>query len=376
MSIRVLAVCGDPGGGNAIAPVLTRLAAARDARLRVFAYAESMAVLGRHGVDFIVLPNGTSIETARNELRSFGADLVLMSTSRNALNHERKFIAAAHEAGIPSLAVLDFWSSYTERFSDGEMSPRDLPDMIAVMDEEARAAMVGLGFPVERIVVTGQPAFDGLAGDFACFDRDRRRAIRASWGADDKASVVLFASQPLRDLYGPGKESNRSLGYDEREVLGLLVAVIRALAVVSGRRWIVAVRRHPREKATPLLQQSVSRVTIVPDESANQYHAALAADLVVGMSSILLLEAAYLGCRVLSLQPSAREPAFSGAAVGQWVPVLTDPGSLDDDLRQWLSDCEAGTPAGQTVRPVADATSRVVECMYSMIGRRVGNLHE
>ena len=65
----------------------------------------------------------------------------------------------AREREIPSLAYVDSWVNYAERFGGF----RHLPDEIAVIDEPAREGLVSLGAPPDRVHLVGNPAFDALS---------------------------------------------------------------------------------------------------------------------------------------------------------------------------------------------------------------------
>ena len=84
------------------------------------------------------------------------ASLLLTGTSYNSVDLEKKFIASARERGVPSLAVLDFWSNFALRFSRGDGGLENIPDRIAVMDEWAREEMIAAGFDATRLVVTAR----------------------------------------------------------------------------------------------------------------------------------------------------------------------------------------------------------------------------
>ena len=79
---------------------------------------------------------------------------------------------AAAEAGVPSVAFVDCWWGYLERFVlPGEsLAGTPLPDAIAVVDEIARADMAALAFPEERLHVLGSPWLASLAAQAAALN--------------------------------------------------------------------------------------------------------------------------------------------------------------------------------------------------------------
>jgi hypothetical protein len=159
----VVAVAGDPGGAAAVAPVLAELRR-RGVVVHAWPYAQAAHIWSAHGLAHDPLPDGPPREVEAR-LRSSGADALLIATSMNGAMWERAFTAAALTLGRPTLAVLDFWTNYRGRFAGADGQLADLPDVIAVMDEEARDEMVSAGFPAARLRVTGQPAFDAWVAD-------------------------------------------------------------------------------------------------------------------------------------------------------------------------------------------------------------------
>src|SRR5439155_26814133 len=111
------------------------------------------------------------------------------------LMHESRFVEAARTLAIPSIAVLDSWVNYAQRFPVR-------PDCIAVMDEHAKADLIAEGFDARALVVTGQPATDDLCAFSRAFDDDQRRQWRNRLGAERDGLLVLFVSQPFLAMYG------------------------------------------------------------------------------------------------------------------------------------------------------------------------------
>jgi hypothetical protein len=273
-------------------------------------------------------------------------DLMLTGTSRKELVlRDGQWWRAGAARDIPTVALLDHWVGYREKFS--AVAPYDhLPDVVAVMDEYARQCMLDFGCPADRLVVTGQPALDGLLGG----ELSGRIEVRRRWNVGSEDWVVLFASEPVSQDFG-----NR-FGYDEQTVLRAVLEAVRGLPMT------LVVRPHPRE-ARDRLQAVVDEAGIpVRYESNLTSRQTLAgADTVVGMTSIFLLEAALAGRPVLSVQP--------GEAL-EWTghfQALVMTVKEQSQIRQWLSDSANRRPLeskGRAARNLASgfvsgATQRV-----------------
>jgi hypothetical protein len=281
--------------------------------------------------------------------------LVLAGTSVNQKSKERSHIATAMELGIPTLAVLDFWSNYRERFEgiDGELTY--LPDKVAVMDELAVTEMEWEGIPIDRLTITGQPAFDCLEARRNRFTDRRKYWVRKYYGMRDDRKTIFFASQPL-------KGQPYDYGYDEHQVIKMLIDVL-------PDNIDLIIRPHPREKVSDLLAYTSPNVSV--QYKGFVHDLMMASDLVCGMNTELLVEACYLGCIVLSIQPGLKgddclpvnRSGVSSAVYYKW--------QIKDAVSQLLYDHKLRGEIHGTLedfRIIEPAAPKVAQLVYEMVG--------
>lgn len=363
MNRPILCLAGDAGGAAALAPVIAALQA-RGTPLRLLAYgpaATQWAARGWRVAAPELAPSAQAADCA-------GAALVLTATSCNTLNAERAYWQAAFSLGIPALAVLDYWSNYGARFQiEGAAF---WPDRIAVMDRVAAEALRAAGCPDERLAITGHAAFDALRQDL--LPSPQRRRLRERLGVPDDRVLAVFVSQPLSELHhllGQGAGAS-----DEWRILAM---VIEAIDDGTSPPAHLVIRPHPREpegKYAPLVR-ALPPVTV--DSSAPAHALVQAADLVLGIHSMLLLEACCLGCPVLSLQPglwpepaAAHDPLPSnrlGASLALYTPDAVIP-EIRRHLRQPAAreDLRAHAPRAL---PEPGAVGRTLRLIDSMVVR-------
>ncbi|HUF09853.1 MAG TPA: hypothetical protein VMO47_11060 [Rhodothermales bacterium] len=364
---HILAVGGDPGGAAALAPVLVALHKDPASETRVLGYRQAIDVWARWRIAIERLPETQAVDPAA-WIRGEDVDLLVTSTSVNGVDHERVFLRWAARASVPSVTVLDFGTNYAARFRDDIGGNLILPSAIAVMDERTKREMVAEGFPPDRLVVTGQPAFDAIRAFRAEWTEHRRRDARESLAAGASCRVVLFASQPLSQI--AGLVGGAEVAVDERE---LLVAVARALeeiALSDNIDILLAVRPHPREHLRPQDLPRGERVRSVLWSEGDSWSAVLAADLIVGMTTVLLVEACLLGCVVASLQP--------GGERSDPVPTNQTGGSMAvydlAELRGTLRECLINEERRSRLREAnADWVSEgATDRVLALIARTVG----
>lgn len=289
-SAAILAVSHDPGGSEVLQPVVQALEGQGDLHVEHFHSREdrSLADWGREASD--------RLESAPN--------LLLTGTSHGS-SMEKAFIREANRQGIPSLTLLDSWSNYRSRFLEPgeELLPRFLPTLIGVMDEFAAQEMRSLGFPEERLRSIGQPGFDRFLQWVESTGTEPLRArLRSEEGWAPKEKLVVFFSQPIRDMDGPpGSPSYR--GYEETDALTMLMQALAAWESPSPFRLLI--KLHPKErpgKYDELLERFPLRAQMFDSAPADAL--LLASDVVTGMASTMLVKGALLSLPLVSIQPN------------------------------------------------------------------------
>ena len=318
--MKVLLSAQDPGGANAVIPVAVELQKRGDA----------VAAMAEGAARDMCAARGIALSDMSDP------DIVLLGTSGGESVEKRVLLQMRGKA--PTVAVLDFWSNYWQRFSGpGTKDFKYLPDMVCVMDDIARDEMLAEGFPPERIAVTGNPHFDHFADGITRESEDQKR--------------VLFISQPIRaDTKIPGLARPPS---DEYDALDALCAALPAGHMLS-------IRLHPRDTRNKYDRYLNSRVTIAAEPTLEE--ALSHSGLVVGGATPVLMQAAAAGKKALCYEPviigndqmvsnragvtvridspQALKAALHGYAAGEW-PYQTRP------LREvW--------PQGATLRVVAE----------------------
>ena len=355
--MNILALAGDAGGARALIPVIRRLRSMPEVTEACRAYAVATQIWEAAGLaPADVAPVALS-----------GVERVILGTSIADEPWELRYIQRARAASVPTVSVMESWVHYRERFTDSQ-GTFILPEKIAVMDERARGEMVGAGFPAECLVVTGQPAFDALAPyrEPAVQQRSRDRLQRWDHGLA-RPLYLLYVSQPLSQL-----AANRGLGYHEADVLPM---VIDALECVLERRAVSAVllvKLHPRETsaAAPRPRSGSRRlaVTVVPDGEMERLELAAGSDLVIGMNSILLMEACLLKRPVVSFQPNLQVDDVLPSNRHGWSRAVYRQDELERALEEELFDAgarEARRRTLEAIQPPEGATERVAELLMA-----------
>lgn len=226
---------------------------------------------------------------------------------------ERKLWFDARRLRIPSFAVLDSWSNLELRFTPAK-GFSEQPDVLGVIDERTRKQITDEGWCRARLFVVGQPH---LAARTERLKRRRRR--RPSGGG----KRIVFFSEPIEEDYG-----RAARGFTQFEV-----ATLAAEALAGSPGIVMDVKPHPREVESDwrdwLAQTPNARLAVEDTETM-----LAAADGVLGMTTIVLIEATLVGIPALSLQPG--RPKILNPVLEEMVPVVARREEATAAVRAWL----------------------------------------
>jgi hypothetical protein len=250
--------------------------------------------------------------TAENILASFNPRLLLVGTSENPDTLGLALVAQARQSDIESVGVVDFINNADHRFRGrSEEALTYAPDWLLVPDEWTKDAYVELGYPAHRILVCGHPHYDHVLDVKTQLSQEDRTILRRRVlpQVPKGRLVVVFAAERL-----PGLDPQQYRRSAEYTLTGwgtstgrteiVLEEFLDAIQLVKPRPYLV-LRLHPkntRDEFTAYLDEFD-----LVSHGGSPLELVYVADLVVGMTSMLMLEAALLGRPTLSVVPRVVE---------------------------------------------------------------------
>ncbi|MFA5049753.1 MAG: hypothetical protein WC501_01975 [Candidatus Micrarchaeia archaeon] len=329
---KVFALASMYGAGEAIGPVVNKL---RKLGTRVFLVSSGGATGAFNklnvAIDYMVegKPNEKEYKTLQEKMVDFDPTSILTGTNVQDEQHlltpdqfiwylEREILK------IPTVALLDIWGNYSERFSDlkfpmesnrleieraGKL--RCLPTSIAIMDEFAKEQMINEGFNPNVLSITGNPYFEYVVGLTQEFD-DKKITMRKKILSkpvfsefDENGKLVVFISDEIETNYP-------TIGFSEKSVL---IDFLRSIEEYSEKETINAIiRPHPfrpgnaKDAADSFKTKLARKVVHNPTDRIDVNYYSIeeilyVADLVVGTFNNPLVTARLLGTPVISFQP-------------------------------------------------------------------------
>jgi len=290
----LVVVCQDTGAAYALASYGAR--AASSFRLRSICIGKAGEVFRSTGVipdwEYESDPGSEVID---NLVEEMGSDAVLLGTSFDSWT-ERLFCKKARDQGLFTVSFVDWWSNFGRRFSTpGSNDLAFLPEIIAVMDEDARSGCITEGIPAHLLQVTGNPYWDYLADHAPMIVKESRESVRNDLGIGNNTLLGLIISSNIRNL-------GLNLGYAEADFFSSVRPLPERTEAGMPIAWVV--KPHPKESPAELRYMlSCERMPLPLLEGVSAIEAVAASDFVMGMCSSVLFEAALLGRPVVSLQP-------------------------------------------------------------------------
>jgi hypothetical protein len=360
VSRKVLIHVEDPGAANWILPVLPAL---KQRGVAVALLAEGAAVdyLKARGVRDFASEADVAVEAA---------DFVLVGTSENLASRGLALIDRARASGVPCAAVVDQAVNAEHRFRGLGRDPlRHLPDWVFLPHAQSAERFMALGAQSERCIVVGNPHHDRVLAAGRDLAREGRAAVRSRVlpQAPGGRPVVVFVSEVGYVVNPEAERWQAANGFAGRGATRarsavVLEEVLDACAAMTPRPFLV-LRLHPKNRPEEFAPYSgeLDAISQGDDPLALVY----AADLVIGMTSALLEEAAMLGRRALAALPRPEER--------EWLTMVAD-GRIPHVLsRQQLRAALPALLLADEPRPspaTTGAAARIAEFVVSQCGHR------
>lgn len=330
---KLLLCATDAGGARNLAPLL--LYVQNKGFLPSLITSEGMlALFDTRGIKIIKAKDVNSEMAAINLLKEISPAAIVCGTTRYT-GPERLLITAARKLGIKSVVILDEWFNYRIRFQkeDGELSY--LPDIICCQDEKSRNEAASEGIPPDHLFVTGSAFLSTLTFRAEKFLTDP--PAMPGFIKDKTKPIITFLHETHSLDYGlrPGESGplGQFIGYSEHTVRQDIFDTLKKI----GKNCTVIEKLHPAYQGyglAPLGDSCVQWITVpTTDLLPLLWHS----DLVVGMRSIVLLEAAILGCPAVSYQPHLIGPQVCAAVRFNLIKSIHDKDGLYDWFKKNIS---------------------------------------
>lgn len=326
MKLRFIA--RDPGAANIIAALIRAGVSPFDFDL--WTLPKALSVFKRLNITCSMKNFSDSFSEIeiRNAWKEDPATLLVTGTSHYSA-FESIFWDLARAQGGSSLALLDSWYNLEPRFRHSK------PDYVGAIDKKQMEELEAIGFAKSQIIWSGHPYLSMLMKNKAQLQQNADIAEN-----DSDAFKVLYVSESITKDVKSG--SNAAYGFNEFEVFDLILEAATILAK-KNQRISIMIKLHPYEDPTEF-ERKIANIPLLPgveihigSSTSDPLDLVLWSDMVIGISSMLLIEASVLGKPILSLQPNLiREDTFILTS-REYIPRLNTKKTILDALSKNFS---------------------------------------
>ncbi len=329
---RLVTGAREAGAGSLLAALLQTRES--PAGVRALLEAPADRYFAGTGLDMVRLAGARRDEladVARSVVEQFRPERILVGASAGC-SIEKALIVAGQGAGVPTAAVVDHYWNLWQRFAGDTPDDRwhFCPETIFVPDERCVQRLREHACPARHIIafdhpLMGKPAADAiLSGADA---RMARRDVRARLGIESDTLLLVFVSETVFDD-GAGWDWDQPA---LEQIFAAATGLARFAASLSGRgkgKVHLLLRPHPAEDHDwdSILPASV-RPFVSIDTHLDKRDVLGAADMVFGLNSMLLLEAAQAGLPAFSWFPGG---VYHGPRLADYRPEIRDLSSKEE----------------------------------------------
>ena len=271
----------------------------------------------------------------------------------NSPRSEHAAIEAAVTLGIPTVTMVDLFALKNDPFIRRSI----YADRITVLTQSTKSNLVHSGVDSDRIVVTGNPAFDALTS-FEAFEEAERWKQRKGWVG--KHIVMWAGHKELEDLNGIDF-TDTSFG---QEVQNQLVNWVKSRSDIC-----LIIRYHPNEWQDFQPPSPDGRVHWSDPSNEQLLPVLLNAQQVVVQSSTVGVQAYTIGKRVIGLgfSPAVQKSGMNAAKL--------DIGCSIDSIDELIPELERGVlmefnlPQCKARRELGNASELVAYEILSLLKR-------
>jgi hypothetical protein len=364
--MKVLVFLEDPGAAN-MAVGLSEALARRGVETSLLVEPALRPYLEARGIAASVRDPGTVPDA-----HLAGIDALAVGTSENVRTFAHDLVAAARRLGIPSAGLVDSPVYADRRFRGTSNEPLfHCPDTLLLPDARSVASYAALGCAPDRLHLCGHPLYDYVRRRRDELARSDRGALRERlFPGLGNRPLYLFLAAPIDafDRESSYRNASYTLAGRGRSTFRSMIALEEVLdaAKLDARRPAVALRLHPKNDPADFDSCGDELAGIM--QGGDVHESVWAADAVLGMPTMLLLEAMLMDRAALGVLPTPQEVANLPAIEDGVIPAVW----TREDLRAALPKLDGRTDRREILEAFCppDAAERIADAIRSMIRPR------
>ena len=365
MKTDILAFVEDPGAANYIAPLPGALL---QSEYRMVVWAKGLAgdVLDRRGIPWQRIAPEWSAERI---LDDGNPAVVVVGTATDPHTLGLPLVLAARRRGLDTLGVVDAPINIARRFAGTASDPLAFaPDWIAVPNTHTRQAFIDLGMQADRVVIFGHPHYDYVRAWAASPTIESRAEMSRRLFPDRPLNrkIVVFVAEgnEAREPIDPDV-STTAVSLEQSRTTLIMKDFLAAVTKSKEARPYLVLRLHPKNR--PDDYAFIEKQFDAVSRGGLPLEVIRVADLIVGLTSMMLLEAVLMRVPTLSILPNEVQSDWLPTIGAGLTPCVTQRDEIGPMVKQML-----GNGAGPADREInrelpSGAISRIVDFLVKMI---------
>ena len=314
----------DPGAANFIIDFIKKLIES-NYKFLIIAKDSSIKVLNNFGIKYSEYSRNTKNYIYSNNL----SKIYLVGTSEKRDCEGLKVIEHCNNNNIYSISFIDMSINLDLRYKGNSKNPLQFaPNHIFVIDKLAKSVLVNLGFNKNNITVVNHPVVGRLRKYFHRKNKNInsiKKIVFIDEGID-KLNLENTTKNNNYFFHGTGNSINRTIIIFEELLLAL---------TYSNIKYELIIRLHPNND-----QSFYSEYYNCIDQfskNTNPYSLIADADIVVGMTSMLLYETSFINKNHFSIIAQESEKGWLPSIAEKRTKVATNRSMISEYINLCIS---------------------------------------
>lgn len=324
----------DPGAVNYFLPLIKKLKSI-DIKFELLAQGTAVDIFQKNNINFKV----DSPLLTENNIKEY--DLVIVGTSENVFSNSLKLIKNAKKNNIKTVGIIDSVSNAEYRFKgNSDDKNKYAPDYLFVPDEYTLNVYLKIGYKKENIFIIGHPMYaDNLK------PKESKSEIRKKIFPKEafEKIIIVFVSELSTGLNPKSYLKNSSYTLEGRGTNYLrtnivaeeLIDAINRNCFKEIERPFTVLRRHPKETESDL--KEIAKEFDFISKKEDPIEIIYAADLVIGISTLLLNQSYLIGTKSVAVLPEIIEEDLLPSVRNGDIEIINKSKNLEIYIKSFIN---------------------------------------
>lgn len=333
MKIDVIFAVEDPGAANFVLDMPEELNKIKLSSA-ILTFGNAPKFLTNKGIQNF---NCSKIKNVDEIFERFSFKVLVAGTSQNSNSIILKLIKECRFNSIHTIGVIDMAADSNLRFKGNSKEPLFYaPEFLIVPDDLTLKNFINLGFDECNIFKVMHPSLTRLKNKACLLSKEyinnKRKLILKNHNKD--AEIWLFAFEHNHDqrLFRDSKYTIIGRNKSHKRINIILEEILEIKKTRLVKPFLI-LRLHPKNQLEDY-KEYLDEIDLI-DNSPDPLELILCSDIVIGSTTIFLLEAAYLGKPTLSIIPKKGEEEWCPGIVNKITPFAYTTEQIKSELNRY-----------------------------------------